>query len=609
MKLTKLLLLCFLSFVIYSCSDDNESDNPTETPNLEAEKQINKVIDVLEEDEELSTFKDALSKIDAKKFEDKEFTILAYKNQSTPKTKSSKNDSIQNQETLRHIIGGHHTFEALSKLKKVIALSKDTLHIEYSDSTQSITINGVLLGKSVTADKSIVFVVDSIIPQAQDTIQHKEQEYVFKVANINPFWSPSNPSESVGFAENALVSIYENDEVIKELKTDINGEARFTYKDGVELDYIVKTDTSSMFYNGYQIAGLFTSQVQIDAAPVQLEFKAVLGSLKFVDTNGDGIINEDDKMDRDNLANITNETIIYLVGKSYIYPKEEQEIVTIDMAYDAYDDAEELFTKLDSLYSTLDSRKVLSPTSKVAEDMWNKGYDAIRKINVVLDNNTIDADDRLELEEFRADLHLDLSIIYGDVPVQLNKELINLPRNARADIYDFAQQTYNGILNTRSDSTIYKSDVYIKKILVSRLQNNFTEVYNLAQQAFASGRIALSADGTSSELNIVRIYLLAAEAANELQRTTEALQYINTLLHAEGLSPLPPSSTIMEIRTAIRNFYKSKRYEGVACDHRIKYNNIISWSLDSNWGKHKLFPIPEAAISESNGILSQNSGY
>lgn len=608
MKINKLIFLCLLSIISYSCSDDDE-DPAIQTPNIEAEVQIKEVLDILKKEDELSTFCEALTDIDAKKFADKEFTILAYKNQNTPKTRSLKADSVEQLETMRHIIGGRHTFEELSKLSKIVALSKDTLYIKYSETDKSITVNGILLGKSITADKSIVFVTDGIIPKLQDTANVEEKEFLFKVMDINSNWRNSNDSEGSRLTENALITIYENDKIIKELRTDKDGVARFLYKGNNNLDYAVKTDTSNMIYQDYLVAGLFTSQEQISKSPVQEgKFKAIPGGLRFVDINGDGLINEKDKVDRRGLINLSDNMIVYLVGKSYTFPQQETE-VTIDMAYDAYDEAEAIFMQVDSVYSTLTYRQKLSASSKILDDVWNSAYDAIIKINTVMDYSSTDAEDRLELKGFRTNLHFYLSLLFGDIPLQLTHRTNNIARSSQQEVYDFLTTSYNDIFSKSSNTRKYEYDNYINSILVYRLQKKYAEMYQLAKKGVDSGTITLRDNG--SELNAIRIYLLLAEAANELGKRTEAIQNMNILLNAEAKPNLGMDVSTDKLRTFIRSFYHEKNYEGTSYDYGIKYSNIASWSLNSTWGIYTLLPIPSKALTAfgKETLLTQNPGY
>lgn len=624
MNLTKVFILCLISVFIYSCSDNKEDIVlPEDTPNLEAEKQIEEVIEVINNDKELSSFKEALAKLDAKKFVEKEFTILAYKNKQEAQAVSANarissantnsKDSQQDNETLRHVIGGHHSFDALKKLNHIVALSKDTLYIKYSEAENAISINGILLGKSMSAGKSIIFVTDSIIPQAKDTTVIKDREYLFRVININTSWSPENASEGTNFVENANITIYQDDKIIKELKTDQGGVARFTYREDNNLDYIIKTDTSSMLYKGYLVKGLFTSQEQLDAAPVQKEFKAVMGGLRLADVNGDNLVDSNDTMDRYELNNLSDDQLIFLVGESYTFPKDEPEVedITIDMAYDAYDDVEEFFARVDNSYSTLASRQSLSPTSKLVDSLWHNSYEAIRKINIVMDYSTTTKEDRMELEGFRANLFLNLSSVFGGIPLQLSHQEENLPRTNILSVYNFVLTSYQKAFDSTSDSIKYKSDEFINSILVNRLQKKYSEVYNLAQQAISSGTISLHSNFANSELYAIRLYLFLAESSNELGNRTVAIESMNTLLNAEGSPSLGMDTTTEKLRTIIREFYNKSTFYHNRIDEGMRYKNIESWSLNGTWGKYQLLPIPQNALTKfgNETLLTQNPSW
>lgn len=626
MNLSKLLLLCSLFFFAYSCSDSkNEVTPPEDISNPEAEKQIEEVIDIISTNTDLTTFKEALAKVDAKKFVENEFTILAYKNKQAVKNSTATisaravtatavdNTASQDNEILRHIIGGKYTLDTLKKLKHVVALSKDTLFIKYAETENTLSINGILLGKSMTADKSIIFVTDSIIPLAKDTAVVKEKEYFFKVMKINAHWSPENNLQDSGVAENALVTIYQGDKIIKELKTDKSGEARFTYRENSDLDYIVKTDSSSMLYQGYFVKGLFTSQEQMETAPMQNEFKAIVGGLRFADINGDGIVNSNDKMDRDKLTNLSNDQIIYLVGKSYTFPKNEpdKEDITIDMAYDAYDDTDALFTRFDDKYSTLASRQSLTATSKLVDSLWHNSYEAIRKINIVMEYTSIDKEERLELEGFRANLFFKLSSTFGGIPLQMNNTVENLPRNSIQEVHDAILYSYTKNFDSTPNDRKYKSDEYINTILINRLNKKYSQVSNLTQQAINSGTISLHSNFANSDLEVIRIYLVSAEVNNELGNLPLAIQNVNVLLQAEGKALLDMNTTSDKLRTTIREFYNKGTFYYDRIDEGIKYTNIASWSLNDTWGKYQLLPIPTSALTAfgSETLLIQNPGW
>lgn len=115
------------------------------------------------------------------------------------------------------------------------------------------------------------------------------------------------------------------------------------------------------------------------------------------------------------------------------------------------------------------------------------------------------------------------------------------------------------------------------------------------------------------------LLLIAAEAANELGNSGEALTYLNQVrARARQSNPdiLPDVTTTnqAELRTAI---WQERRVELAMEQHR--YFDLVRQGqaqavfsgLGINWtaGKHEVYPIPQSEIDISGGILTQNPGY
>ena len=115
------------------------------------------------------------------------------------------------------------------------------------------------------------------------------------------------------------------------------------------------------------------------------------------------------------------------------------------------------------------------------------------------------------------------------------------------------------------------------------------------------------------------ILLIAAEAANELGNSTEALTYLNQVRERarQGNPDVLPDVTTTdqgELRMAI---YHERRVELAMEQHR--YFDLVRQgraqevyaALGINWipGKHEVFPIPQSEIDVSGGVLEQNPGY
>ncbi len=115
------------------------------------------------------------------------------------------------------------------------------------------------------------------------------------------------------------------------------------------------------------------------------------------------------------------------------------------------------------------------------------------------------------------------------------------------------------------------------------------------------------------------LLLIAAEAANELGNSAEALNYLNQVRERarQGNTEILADVTITkqsELRTAI---WQERRVELAMEQHR--YFDLVRQGqaqsvfnkLDINWtpNKHEVFPIPQAEIDISGGVLIQNPGY
>lgn len=123
-------------------------------------------------------------------------------------------------------------------------------------------------------------------------------------------------------------------------------------------------------------------------------------------------------------------------------------------------------------------------------------------------------------------------------------------------------------------------------------------------------------DKKQKNLHILRladVILMAAEAANELGNTGEAMNYLNLVRQRVGLTDSPASSQ-SDIREAI---YHERRVE-LAMEHHRWFDLVrtgraaqVMMAAGKNFveHKHELLPIPALQIALSGGLLQQNPGY
>lgn len=126
--------------------------------------------------------------------------------------------------------------------------------------------------------------------------------------------------------------------------------------------------------------------------------------------------------------------------------------------------------------------------------------------------------------------------------------------------------------------------------------------------------------GYWANMRIIRyadIVLMAAEAANELGYTSEALADLE-MVRARARGNNSPLTCLPEIRTTdkdeLRKLIHHERRIELALEFE-RYFDLVRWDEAKDKianfvvGKHELFPIPQSEIDKSNGKLHQNPNY
>jgi starch-binding outer membrane protein, SusD/RagB family len=121
-------------------------------------------------------------------------------------------------------------------------------------------------------------------------------------------------------------------------------------------------------------------------------------------------------------------------------------------------------------------------------------------------------------------------------------------------------------------------------------------------------------------LRYADVVLIAAEAANELGETNEALEkleWVRARARAGNDAILPPVE--VTDKTQLRAKIQHERRIELAMEHE-RFFDLIRWGIAAEAlhaagkvnfmeGKHELMPIPQDEIDKSNGVLTQNPGY
>lgn len=124
-------------------------------------------------------------------------------------------------------------------------------------------------------------------------------------------WSIENPIYIP--VPNAIVSLYKEypesfnlGEPDYTMTTDNDGKIKIYDEDIDAVCFVVESNSESNIVNGYQIDGVFQSQAEIVSwASID---NAIVGSYKYLDLNGDGIVNSNDKAPCESISISLEET-------------------------------------------------------------------------------------------------------------------------------------------------------------------------------------------------------------------------------------------------------------------------------------------------------------
>ncbi len=137
-----------------------------------------------------------------------------------------------------------------------------------------------------------------------------------------------------------------------------------------------------------------------------------------------------------------------------------------------------------------------------------------------------------------------------------------------------------------------------------------------------SWRVKYTKGGYWVNIRMIRyadVVLMAAESANELGKSAEAIDYLEQVRARarngnNAILPKVTTTDMAALRTAIKH---ERRVElGMEFD---RFYDLVRWGDDvsvllaagkTNYQiKHRLLPLPKAAVDASNGVLKQNPNY
>lgn len=265
MKTLAYYLLGIFSLCILNACENEE--NPTsEPPPSKGQEEVQKIVEVLKESNpEVSQFVEILEKVNVADLTQDKLTVFAVKNTST----ASRAAVLDTASIKNHIAKGSYTKDDLKDGTKLTSISNETLYVTRTE--DDVQINGVKIeGNAIKAGNSYVYVVPEVIPMIEAPVTYKHQTTI----KVNLIDKGYKPLENVTIAAKngntgAEIGTY---------TTDATGTAVISHNCDT-LTYTLHKEGHSNLANGYLLAGMTEN-----------------GNLSYVDLNGDGEINEVDKV-------------------------------------------------------------------------------------------------------------------------------------------------------------------------------------------------------------------------------------------------------------------------------------------------------------------------
>ncbi|WP_316812459.1 fasciclin domain-containing protein [Pedobacter heparinus] len=576
-----------------------------------------------------------------------------------------------------HIVKGVFKLADLTDGKILTGLSGKQLKV--SRSADTIWINGVQIGgkEILNTNNEVVYTVKSVLTATAVTDQLQSTSIEIKVWD-GTLWTTAKPKGEV--LAGATVSLYRTQQNYADSVTaysstsDASGKALFksitpgTYyvkvSSGVKSNIFNRSAKQAGLYAGFASAGIFQSQAEITAAPAQTG--AQPGDFKWVDANGDGVVDNNDRVtlpyEHTVAANGTLKKIEVSIGM--LHNKQlplltEQEFLTgLASAENNIASWQKNLAIADGLLShqaVIDSIPLVfkanyqsfgtftfTPTNQGITQIWQQGYAQITALNTLQEKAPVAMTKRSEkisrLKATRAYVYLQLLTYFGNIP--LIQQTTNLTNTNRTAVYNFITAELESAADSLSlapSGAANLNGLSVKVLLAKAalLEKEYTKVadltnyvlnsaqYSLAGLAaqFNAGNAELIWDNSANidanvksyffnrptlpYLRLTEVYLMSAEANIAMGNTTNAQARYAALLQRSSI-------TVTAINQAnLRTLWTNEmRREGVG------FANLNRWGTTADElarygfvpGKHLRLPIPQVIIDQHPGMV-QNSGY
>lgn len=555
------LLGIFSLCLLNACSDE---DNPTpEPPPSKGQEEVQKIVEVLKESNpEVSQFVEILEKVNVADLIQDELTVFAVKNTST----ASRAAVLDTASIKNHIAKGSYTKDDLKDGTKLTSISNETLYVTRTE--DDVQINGVKIeGNAIKAGNSYVYVVPEVIPMIEAPVTYKHQTTI----KVNLIDKEYKPLENVTIAAKngntgAEIGTY---------TTDATGTAVISHNCDT-LTYTLHKEGHSNLADGYLLAGMTEN-----------------GNLSYVDLNGDGEINEVDKVSGEPYiyylnykgrpeSNLTetcymiavNETETALTEWNNALQDYNNELLNIEM---------QLITGYGgSPYESDESMKALANIYYTSA--FNTLETGEKLLNGLADNST--AKQTIQLGVYR--IKVDLYAYFGTM-FKSGSNFISADESKDQLISNLKQYRETCPNELKNETSFLLAKVHM-------LAGEYIDAYENIRSAIQNGY---------ADIESKLILAISAKDSNP-QETIEALNFVRESFEwLEPIQSLDGDELIETCHTGLNGSGNLYPYYRVL-NEAINYAQVVA---SFTMPKHHLLPIPQSVIDESNEVIKQNNGY
>ena len=555
------LLGIFSLCLLNACSDE---ENPTpEPPPSKGQEEVQKIVEVLKESNpEVSQFVEILEKVNVADLTQDKLTVFAVKNTST----ASRAAVLDTASIKNHIAKGSYTKDDLKDGTKLTSISNETLYVTRTE--DDVQINGVKIeGNAIKAGNSYVYVVPEVIPMIEAPITYKHQTTI----KVNLIDKGYKPLENVTIAAKngntgAEIGTY---------TTDATGTAVISHNCDT-LTYTLHKEGHSNLANGYLLAGMTED-----------------GNLSYVDLNGDGEINEVDK--------VSSEPYIY-----YLNYKDRPESSLTETCYMiAVSEAEIILTEWNDVLQDYNA-ELLNMEMQLITGYGGSPYESDESMKALASIYYTSAFNTLETGE---------KLLNGLADNSTAKQTIQLGvYRIKVDLYAYFGTMFksgsNFISADESKDQLISNLKQYKETCPNELKNEtsflLAKVHMLAGEyidAYENIRSAIQYGYADIESKL--ILAISAKDSNP-QETIEALNFVRESFEwLEPIQSLDGDELIETCHTGLNESGNLYPYYRVL-NEAINYTQVVA---SFTMPKHHLLPIPQSVIDESNKVIKQNNGY